>query len=85
MVCRKYNSLKERVNVFWPHLLVSIIFIFVIFVAMGVLGYFQYMLTRDYSSQQATLRPIFIVGWVLLGISLIIWIVKIFRNFLITK
>jgi hypothetical protein len=60
-------------------------FITLILIAMGVLAYFQFLLQNGDQSQVATLRPIFIIGWVFLSVGLIIWIFKIFRNFLIRK
>lgn len=73
-------------KVYWPHLLVSLIFIFITFCAMGALAYFQLHQSEDNTPQEKiTLKAIFILGWVLLGLSIIVWTVKIIKNFFIKR
>jgi hypothetical protein len=52
---------------------------------MGVVAYFQQTLKGDTTDEQNILRIVFIVGWALLGLSLLIWIAKIFKNFLLRR
>ena len=69
---------------YWPHLLISITFIVLTLGAMGALAFFQKNSESAATEEErTTLKAIFIVGWVLLGVSFIVWIVKIFKNFLL--
>lgn len=70
---------------FWPHMLASIIFICVILGAMGALAFFQATFVPDNSDQQTTLMATYIVGWIILSIALIIWIVKLLKNFFLRR
>ena len=85
IVCRECDSLKQRVKVYWPHMLLCVIFITLTLGGMGLLAYFQLTSNPQSHEEEISLKAIFIVGWVFLSVSLIIWIVKIFRNFLLRK
>jgi hypothetical protein len=52
---------------------------------MGVIAYFQQTMKGDTPDEQKILKIVFIIGWVLLGLSLIIWVGKIFKNFLLRR
>lgn len=52
---------------------------------MGLVAYFQQTLKGDTPEEKNILRIVFIVGWALLGLSLLIWIGKIFKNFLLKR
>lgn len=53
---------------------------------MGALAYFQLHQSEDNTPQEKiTLKAIFILGWVLLGLSIIVWTIKIIKNFFIKR
>lgn len=62
-----------------------IIFICIILGAMGALAFFQTAVVPENSDQKTTLMITYIIGWIILSIALIIWIVKLLRTFFLRR
>lgn len=65
--------------------MLNIIFLFLTLVGLGLLGYFQIVSQPLTQQEKTSLTAIFGVGWAFLSVSFIIWTVRIFKHFLLTK
>lgn len=52
---------------------------------MGAIAYLQKVIKGANPSEDTSLKIIFYIGWFLLAISLIIWTIKLFKNFFIKR